>query len=239
MAKTTRLAGVVAALALILLAAAGPAYRIGLLSIPSAFTLLAWAAYVGIAAMVLALIAGAWAYRRRARSTMLLAGFAFIAGLAAFAIPFQWQTTAQSLPRIHDVTTDLENPPTYQAVLPLRADAPNKLDRPADLAQQQRSGYPELAPITLPLPPDQVFDRALAVAQDADWEIVTADKSAGRIEATDTTRWFGFKDDVVVRLTPWGSGTRVDVRSVSRVGGSDIGTNARRIRRFLDALQSG
>src|SRR6185503_12291749 len=107
MARTTQLAAVVAALALILLAAAGPAYRIGLLSIPSAFTLLAWAAYVGIAAMVLALIAGAWAYRRRARSTMLLAGFAFIAGLAAFAIPFQWQTTAQSLPRIHDVTTDL------------------------------------------------------------------------------------------------------------------------------------
>lgn len=238
MVRTTRLAAIVAVVALLLLAAAGPTYRIGLLSIPSAFALLAGAAFVGIAAMVLALVGGAWAYRRHARWTMLLAGVAFVAGLAAFAIPFQWQNAARSVPPIHDVTTDLENPPTYQAVLALRADAPNTLDRQADLAQQQRAGYPELAPITLPMPSEQVFDRALAVAQDAGWEIVTADKSAGRIEATDTTRWFGFKDDVVVRLTPWGSGTRVDVRSVSRVGGSDIGTNARRIRRFLDALQS-
>ena len=97
---------------------------------------------------------------------------------------------------------------------------------------------PDLAAITLPLPPDQVFDRALAAAQDAGWELVTADKGTGRIEATDTTRWFGFKDDVVVRLAPGESGTRVDVRSVSRVGGSDVGTNARRIREYLERLQA-
>jgi uncharacterized protein (DUF1499 family) len=78
----------------------------------------------------------------------------------------------------------------------------------------------------------------LTRAQEDGWQIVTADKSTGRIEATDTTRWFGFKDDIVVRLTPWGAGTRVDLRSVSRVGRSDIGTNARRIRRYLDRLQS-
>lgn len=228
----------VAALALLLLAAAGPVYRIGLVTIPNAFNILRWGAYVGIAAIVVALVAGGLAYRRRARGAMAAAGLAFAAGLAALAIPFQWQTTAQRLPRIHDVTTDLDNPPTYQAVVALRADAPNSLDRPPDLAQQQRTGYPDLAPITLSMPPDQVFDRALAVAQGEGWEIVTADKGSGRIEATDTTLWFGFKDDVVVRLTPWGSGTRVDVRSVSRVGGSDVGTNARRIRVFLDALQS-
>ena len=105
------------------------------------------------------------------------------------------------------------------------------------LAQQQREGYPDLAPATLPVPRDQAFDRALAVAQAEGWEIVTADKASGRIEATDTTRWFGFKDDIVVRLTPWGSGTRVDMRSVSRVGRSDVGTNARRIEGFFDALE--
>jgi uncharacterized protein (DUF1499 family) len=87
------------------------------------------------------------------------------------------------------------------------------------------------------MPPDAVFDRALAEAQEAGWEIVTADKSSGRIEATDTTQWFGFKDDVVVRITPWGSGSRVDVRSVSRVGRSDVGTNAARIRDYLADLQ--
>jgi uncharacterized protein (DUF1499 family) len=91
----------------------------------------------------------------------------------------------------------------------------------------------------MPIPLDQTFDKALAIAQAEGWQIVTADKSTGRIEATDTTRWFGFKDDIVVRLTPWGAGTRVDVRSVSRIGRSDIGTNARRIRSYFEKLQAG
>ena len=113
---------------------------------------------------------------------------------------------------------------------------PDGLVQAFEVTEQQRRGYPGLAPITLPAPVEQAFDRALAVAQDEGWQIVTADKSAGRIEATDTTPWFGFKDDIVVRLTPWGAGTRVDVRSVSRVGLSDTGTNARRISRYLDRL---
>lgn len=238
MARVTWLSCILAAVALLLLAAAGPAYRLGLLSIPNAFVLLRWGAYLGLGAVAAAAIAGVWAYRRGARARMILPGAALVAGLVAFAIPYQWQRTARRVPPIHDITTDLENPPTFEAVVPIRADAPNTLDRPAELAQQQREGYPDLAPMTLPAASDQVFDRALAVAQDLGWEIVTADKGTGRIEATDTTRWFGFRDDVVVRLTPWGSGTRVDVRSVSRVGRSDVGTNARRVRRYLDALRN-
>ena len=127
---------------------------------------------------------------------------------------------------------------TFDAVIPLRPDAANSLERPPVLAEQQRQGYPDLAPITLSIPSDEAFDRALAAAQESGWQIVTADKGSGRIEATDTTRWFGFQDDIAVRLTPWGTGTRVDMRSVSRVGRSDTGTNARRIRRYLDRLQS-
>ena len=65
------------------------------------------------------------------------------------------------------------------------------------------------------------------------WEIVASDPKTLRIEATDTTLWFGFKDDVVVRLTPSPTGSRIDVRSVSRVGKSDVGTNARRIKAYL------
>jgi len=228
----------VAALGLLLLGAAGPLYRVGVLSLPSAFSLLRWAAYVGIAAIALAVGPAMIGYARGDRQRVLVAALGLLGGAAAFGVPFQWQQSAQSLPPIHDITTDLENPPVFQAVVPLRADAPNSLERSALLAQQQREGYPDLAPATLPMPADQAFDRALAEAQDAGWRIVTADKTAGRIEATDTTRWFGFEDDVVVRLTPWGSGTRVDVRSVSRIGRSDVGTNARRIRRYLAALQA-
>ncbi len=228
----------VAALGLVLLAAAGPMYRIGILSLPAAFMMLRWAAYVGIAAIAVGTIPAVIAYRRGERVRVLVAALAMLGGAAAFGIPFQWQRSAETLPPIHDITTDLDNPPMFEAILPLRKDAANGLERPANLAQLQREGYPDVMPVTLSMPRDQAFDLALAAAQDAGWRIVTADKATGRIEGTDTTRWFGFEDDVVVRLTPWGSGTRVDVRSVSRIGRSDVGTNARRIRRYLGELQA-
>jgi uncharacterized protein (DUF1499 family) len=227
-----------AALGLVLLAVAGPLFRAGAVALPTAFTMLRWAAYVGIGAIVIAVPPAIIGYARGDRLRVLVAAVGLLGGAVAFGIPFQWQQSAQSAPPIHDISTDLENPPVFQAVVPLRADAPNSLERPATLAQQQREGYPDLAPVTLPMPLAQAFDRALAAAQDAGWRIVTADRASGRIEATDTTRWFGFEDDIVVRLTPWGSGTRVDVRSVSRVGRGDVGTNARRIRSYLAELQA-
>ena len=166
----------------------------------------------------------------------LVSVFALLIALTAVAIPLAWQRRAQRLPSIHDITTDLDNPPAFQSILSKRADAPNTLHRAPQLSLLQREGYPDLAPVTLSTPPAATFERALAVAQSHGWEIVTADKSSGRIEATDTTRWFGFTDDVVVRLTPWGAGTRVDVRSTARTGTGDLGRNAGRIRRFLDDL---
>jgi uncharacterized protein (DUF1499 family) len=223
---------------LILLASAGPSYRVGILSLTNAFTLLRWAAYAGVAAVVVGAIAAGLAYRRHSGVQMLVAAPALLAGLVAVGVPFEFQRRARAVPPIHDISTDLENPPTFDAIVPLRADAPNTLERSSEVTELQRHGYPDLAPTTLPVPLDQAFDRALAVAQEAGWQIVSADKSSGRIEATDTTRWFGFTDDVVVRLTPWGAGTRVDMRSVSRIGRSDIGTNARRIRQYLARLQS-
>jgi uncharacterized protein (DUF1499 family) len=142
------------------------------------------------------------------------------------------------VPRIHDITTDTDHPPAFVAVLPLRATAPNTTDYGGpEVAAQQRSAYPDIQPALLELPPTQAFQRALAAARAMGWTIVAADSTAGRIEATATTFWYGFKDDVVIRLTPSDRGTRVDVRSESRVGGSDIGTNARRIRVYLTKLR--
>jgi uncharacterized protein (DUF1499 family) len=236
--RLAQLACGIAAAGLILLVVAGPSYRVGVLSLANAFTLLRWAAYAGIAAVVLGLIVAGLAYMRHSRVQMLVAAPALLAGLVALGVPFEFQRRARAVPPIHDISTDLENPPVFEAIMPLRADAPNALDRGSDVTALQRQGYPDLAPVTLPVPLDQAFDRALALAQEEGWQIVTADKSTGRIEGTDTTPWFGFKDDIVVRLTPWGAGTRVDMRSVSRVGRSDTGTNARRIRQYLDRLQS-
>jgi uncharacterized protein (DUF1499 family) len=82
-----------------------------------------------------------------------------------------------------------------------------------------------------------VFERALAAVEALDWELVAAVPAEGRIEATDTTFWFRFKDDVVIRIRPAGaSGAVIDARSLSRVGGGDAGTNARRLRAFFAAL---
>ena len=102
---------------------------------------------------------------------------------------------------------------------------------------QQRAGYPDLGPLVLQAPPQQAFARALAAARDMGWEVVATEPGDGRIEATTTTFWFGFKDDVVVRVTPADGGSRIDVRSVSRVGRSDVGTNAKRIKTYLARIQ--
>lgn len=227
----------VSLLGLILLGLAGPVYRLGV-PLQTAFTVLRWAGYVGLAGAATGLLAFLWARWRGKRLGSAFALIALVIGLITAGIPYQWQQRAQRMPPIHDITTDLDNPPQFQAIVPLRADAPNSLERGPELAALQRDGYPDLAPVTLTQPLNEAFTRALAVAQDKGWEIVSGDQAAGRIEATDTTRWFGFTDDVVVRLTPWGAGTRVDVRSVSRIGRSDVGTNARRIEEFLDALEA-
>jgi uncharacterized protein (DUF1499 family) len=226
----------ITALSLALLGLAGPAHRLGL-SLGSAYQIIIWASHIAGAAALGAIAIAVFAYRARNWTKLTVAAIATVVGMTSFAIGFDAQLRREHSPAIHDVTTDLDNPPTFTAVIARRADAPNRLDRSPGLAELQRQGYPDLAPVTVPVRPEQTFDRALGAAQSLGWEIVTADKSSGRIEATDTTRWFGFVDDVVVRLTPWGTGTRVDVRSVSRTGVGDAGRNAARIQRFIKLLQ--
>jgi uncharacterized protein (DUF1499 family) len=226
----------ITALSLALLGLAGPAHRLGL-SLGSAYQMVVWTSHIGGAAALAAIVIGVFAYRARSWKRLAVAVVAIVVGLASFAIGFVTQIRREHSPSIHDISTDLDNPPTFTAVIARRADATNRLDRSPSLVELQRQGYPDLAPVTVQSRPDQTFDRALAAAQSLGWEIVTADKSSGRIEASDTTRWFGFVDDVVVRLTPWGTGTRIDVRSVSRTGVGDAGRNAARIRRFLGEIR--
>jgi uncharacterized protein (DUF1499 family) len=123
------------------------------------------------------------------------------------------------------------------AVLPLRASAPNPTTYGGTkIAGLQRRAYPDLGPAILNTPPPHAFEQALATVRAMGWDLVAADQKAGRIEATDTTFWFGFKDDVVIRVRPSEGGSRIDVRSLSRVGGGDVGTNANRIRAYLRKL---
>lgn len=116
----------------------------------------------------------------------------------------------------------------------MRRDALNPSDYGGrEIAAQQRAGYPDIGPLALTVSPDKVFQRAVSAAVNMGWQIIDANQAEGRIEATDTTYWFGFKDDIVVRIISEGAGSRIDIRSVSRVGISDVGTNARRIQKFL------
>jgi uncharacterized protein (DUF1499 family) len=221
------------------LALSGLGHRWGGWSYRAGFAVLRAAVYgVGLTAAlcligtVLGVVAGA----RR----VIAWGAAGLAVVVAVAwVPLGHIRMATRVPPIHDITTDTSSPPGFVAILPLRRAAPNPAEYggPA-LAAQQQLGYPDLAPVVLRAPPDRVFDRAVAVAGKLGWQIVAAAPAEGRLEATDTTRWFGFKDDVVVRVAPAPGGTRVDVRSVSRVGRSDLGTNARRIRAFLAELRA-
>ena len=224
--------GIVAAL---LLALSGFGTRFGVWPYQTGFVLLRSAAYIGLAAAALAIIALAWP---RFRAGIPLLVLAFFLGAVSAYIPWQHQSRARSVPRIHDISTDTENPPQFVAVVPRRAGAPNPPAYDgAQTAELQKKAYPDIQPLTIAVPPETGFARSLAAAEAMGWEIVAADAKAGRIEATATTLWFGFKDDVVIRVGPAVGGSRIDVRSKSRVGRSDTGTNAQRIRAFLERVR--
>jgi uncharacterized protein (DUF1499 family) len=189
---------------------------------------------LGVIALVLSLVGLA----RSGSKGMAVAGV--VLGLIAAGLPAKGIYTAMHSP-IHDVSTDTANPPQFVAVMPLRAaaKAANSTDYDAKTAQLQKETYPDIGPLHLDLPPSQALDRTLAAARGMGWEIVASDPAQGRIEATATTFWFGFKDDIVVRLAAEGTGSRVDVRSLSRIGSSDVGANAQRIRAYLEKVKAG
>jgi uncharacterized protein (DUF1499 family) len=224
----------VAALALLL---AGPGHRFGWWSLGAAFGMLRWAVYGGIAAALLSAVGLVIAPLRAQRRGMFRALAGLIVGLVVVGVPLSYLQTARSVPPIHDITTDPEDPPEFEAIAPLRADAPNPAayGGPA-VAAQQRDAYPDIAPADYPVAPQTAFEAALVAAEAMGWTIVATDEAAGRIEALDRTFWFGFTDDIVIRVRPTDAGSRVDVRSTSRVGVGDFGTNAARVRAYLEKL---
>ncbi|CAN5243891.1 hypothetical protein BH09GEM1_BH09GEM1_12720 [soil metagenome] len=163
---------------------------------------------------------------------ILPATMVFLVGVAACA------KLPGGVPPIHDITTDTNDPPLFVDILPLRAGARNSaVYGGSRIAALQHAAYPDIAPVDLVIAPAAAFTKALATAIAMSWALVATDSAAGRVEATATTRVFRFKDDVVIRIRPRDGGSRVDIRSVSRVGGSDLGKNASRIREFIVRLR--
>ncbi|MCW5659119.1 MAG: DUF1499 domain-containing protein [Burkholderiaceae bacterium] len=215
----------------------GPAHRLELLPLGIALQSVRLGGTIALGAAGLALVAvlltlgssSRSRWRRRARWALLI-------NLAVAAWPLYMLYQGQTLPKIHDISTDTANPPTFDAVLPLRRGAKNPADYVAATGAEQRKGYPDIVPLQLPLAPAVVFDNAERAARAMGWQVVDASPAKLRIEAIDTTPVFGFKDDIVVRITPQGSGSVVDVRSLSRVGSSDLGANAKRVRAYLQRV---
>ncbi len=237
----SRIAVIALALAVIALGAAvaaGFGHRFGWWSFGTGFTVLRNAAIAAMVGVALAIIGAYQTRPRGGRRGMPWALTALVIAATTAAVPLSWLWIASQVPPIHDISTDTDHPPKFVAILPLRADAPNSTRYGgAAVAAQQHRAYPDILPLSLHVPAAQAFTAAEATARDLGWHIVAADLPAGRIEATDTTFWFGFTDDIVVRLAPQPDGTvRIDARSVSRVGRSDVGANARRLHRFLHGL---
>ncbi len=190
-------------------------YRLGL-------QLVRWSEYTGLATIGLALIALVVPRWRRGRIPILVTVLVIGACVAYF--PWQWMQSARSVPPINDISTDTENPPAIVALVPARAGLSVPTVYPGSAtAEQQRRGYPDIEPLELPLPPAGAFARALDAAKSMGWEIAAADAATGRIEATAITPWFGFRDDVVIRVAATPAGSRIDIRSCR--------ASARRFRR--------
>jgi uncharacterized protein (DUF1499 family) len=187
---------------------------------------------LGVAAVVLGALGGWFGGGRTA------AVVAVVVAIAAVAVPVQRVVAARSSPPIHDISTDLDDPPGFVAVLPLRTGnvSPPEYDGPAT-AEQQRRAFSDIQPLMVNHPLAAVFDAASATAHELGWTVVSEDPKLGQIEAIDSTFWFGFEDDIVIRLRQVAEGTRVDVRSKSRVGIGDLGTNAQRVRTYMAALR--
>jgi uncharacterized protein (DUF1499 family) len=230
------------AIAAAVLLALGPlGWGAGLFNYRVAFdTLFPWAAYCGIAAAALALIALVFGRRIGGGRRLAMCTLAFVVGAAIAYVPWRYDQMRGTVPPIHDITTDPQNPPQFRAVLPARDKerANPAAYEGAVVADQQRRFYPDIAPLSLALDPRKAFARALDAAMSMGWTIVASDAAEGRIEASERSFWFGFTDDVVVRITASGAGSRVDIRSVSRVGRSDFGVNASRVRAYLAKLRA-
>lgn len=207
-----------------------------------------------VAVGALGVISGAaWLISALARNSGSGAMYGII-GLAGailvVAIPLDEAWRARISPPIHDISTDIEYAPQFKALLPLRKSAANgpDYDGPKKLVYQgkhttvsalQKKFYQDVIPFVAFGKPIKLYWRAMSVVNSLGWHVVAADPTEGRIEATDTSFWFGFTDDIVIRIRPAGKlGARLDIRSKSRVGESDLGANARHIREFIKGIKA-
>lgn len=235
---TALMVGAVVGLVCLPLGALGA--KAGIWGFQGGFMLLAVGSVLAVIVFFLGIIAFAYSVSKKlaAERSSILIGVAI--SVVILGLMGSQYMTATSVPPIHNISTDTTNPPQFDKIVALReASGANPLAYDAaTLAEQQHKAYPQVQPLISPVAPDEMLKRAIQVMEGMGLEIVDSNATAGRVEATDTTFWFGFKDDVVVRVRGEGAGSVIDIRSVSRVGQSDLGKNAARISEILAGLKA-
>jgi uncharacterized protein (DUF1499 family) len=215
----------------------GYGYKWNIWELGTGFMLLRYSAYTAIGLTVVSGISY-WFLKDSVFRAKAYVVIVFLLMGSATAVSLYWQNETRSVPPIHDITTDLQNPPEFVAMVRLREDAPNPPEYAGEeTAEAQREAYPDIQPLITSRDLQEVMDEAIFLIVNRGWELAAINRNDGRIEATEKLAWFGFKDDVVLRFTETEEGTRVDMRSKSRIGRSDVGVNAKRIEKFLKDLE--
>lgn len=214
---------------LALLAVSVWGYRAGGWPWPKAYDLAGWGVWIALAGVIVALAALAGAIRNSNGAIIALIGLILSLPVAGLGVAFE--IAARTTPPINDISTDTEDPPVFWFTA-------TPTDYPAQNAAPQRSAYPDVRSLNLSIPIDDAFAKALALVETRGWEVLSADPAENQIEAIARSRVFGFQDEVAVRVIETEGGTRIDMRSRSRLGQIDRGANARRIEAFLAALQT-
>lgn len=228
-----------ALLCVIALAAIVLATRTGMIGIRDAFGTIKWIVYGGGAVALVSLLGCIQALMRKRLGAGILAGVALVTALLIVWIPYSNRVALRASPRLSDITTDMANPPVFDKIIAIRetAKARNPLTYDNKKARLQVNHYPDIKPVRLAMPSGKALEQVLAAVNKLRWNIVSTDEAKGRIEASETSLIFGFTDDVVIRVTVEGDGSRIDIRSTSRVGRRDAAVNANRIRKLIRALQ--
>ena len=163
-------------------------------------------------------------------AALMLSALVFV---AVTSQPSEYDSPAG--PALNDISTDTLDPPQFDAVAGVRPSDSNTLVYPGESAvARQAVAFPDIAPIQSGLRPQAAFERSLKIVADSGWELIAEDDASGVIEAVATTAFFGFKDDIVIRVRDTGNSSIIDIRSHSRVGRGDRGQNAKRIRQFIE-----
>jgi uncharacterized protein (DUF1499 family) len=241
--RLARLAFVAACVSALVVAVSGPLHRFLGVDVDAVISLFRYGFYVAAGAIALALATIVPTRPGERRRGFVAAFLALVIGAAAAWAPLMLFLQAVDAPRINDVSTDTADPPPLVTTLQMRSDAMTPPAYPGKVAADlQHQAYPDIAPIILAASPAEAFKKVDAIAVAMGWEVVARVPGDGRadsrIEAIDSSHWFGLHDDVVVRIRPEGAGSRIDIRSKSRVGRADLGANAQRIHTFMAKLKA-